>query len=97
MQVPIEIANKVSEYQKVEKCQEELREYIMNWLKENSYAEDVYIGKIFIVDTPTGEKQKGDGEYCEQYEYGDTGDSFYGTYYHKIENSEKYVAYTYDC
>lgn len=97
MQVPIEIANKVAEYQALEKRQEELHKDIMNWLEENSNAEDVYVGKIFIADAPKGDKQTSDGEYCDQHEYGNTGDSFHGTYYHKIEDSEQYVAYRYEC
>lgn len=101
MQVPIEIANKVSEYQVLEKKREELYKDIINWLKANSNACQtlmrVHVGDIFITDAATGEKQTSDGEYCNQQEYGNTGDSFYGIYYHKIENSEKYVAYIYEC
>lgn len=97
MQVPFGIANKVLEYQSLLDREKELRKDIIGWLEKNSNADDVFVGKIFIADAPKGKKQTKDGEYCEQHEYGDTGDSFYGTYYHKIENSEKYVAYTYDC
>ena len=95
MQVPFEIANKVLEYQSLLDREKELRKDIMEWLEANTDAESVIVGDIFIADAPKGGKQSKDGEYCDQ--HGDSDYGFYGTYYHKIENSEKYVAYTYEC
>ena len=35
-------------------------------------------------DEPSGEPQE-DGEYCNQSSYGESGDTFYGTYYYPTE------------
>lgn len=37
-----------------------------------------------FTDEPHGEEQ-GDGEYCSQSSYGESGDSFYGTYYYPTD------------
>lgn len=97
MKIPKEIVDKVSEYQIAQKKAEELYREVTEWLNENTDADYVYIDSVYISDKPTGRKQAEDGEYCEQHEYGDSGDSFYGEYYHQIEGSKKYVGYHYSC
>lgn len=94
--VPCEIAEKVSEYQIAMQKADKLYKEVKDWLEENTDAEWVCIEEIFITDKPTGRKQGVEGEYCDQHEWGDSGDDFYGTYYHQIEGSEKYVAYKYN-
>lgn len=97
MKVPKEIADKVSEYQIARQKAESLGKEVLEWLGENTDADSVYVERIYISDKPTGRKQTADGEYCEQHEFGDSGDSFYGEYYHQIEGSDKYVGYHYSC
>lgn len=98
MKIPKEIADKVSQYQIAKKKAEILHEEIAKWLDENTdVADSVYVEDIYITENPTGKKQTADGEYCEQHEFGDSGDSFYGEYYHQIEDSDKYVGYHYNC
>ena len=93
--MPKEIAYKVTEYQIAQRKAEQLWKEVTKWLNENTDADSVIIDEIYITDKPTGEKQTEDGEYCDQYEYGDSGDSFYGEYYHEIEDSDKYFGYHY--
>ena len=97
MRIPKEIAKKVSEYQITQKKAESLYKEVVEYLKENTDADAVDIEDIFISDKPTGKKQSEDGEYCEQHEVGYSGDSFYGKYYHKIDESDKYLGYHYSC
>lgn len=99
MKISKEIADKVKEYETAKKRTNALWNEITEWLVENTSVEvDVEeIGEIFIAEKPTGRKLKADGEYCEQHEFGDSGDSFYGKYYHQIEGSDKYVGYHYSC
>ena len=59
------------------------------------FFEDVYTGKITIVEEPTGEHQ-GEGQYCNQHSIGWTGDSFEGVYYFPIEDG-RYLAIEYSC
>lgn len=97
MKIPKEIANKVKEYQAAQKKAVGLRKEVMDWLNYNTSADSVDVEDIYIADKPTGRRLKADGEYCEQHEWGDSGDSFYGNYYHQIEGSNKYVGYRYSC
>lgn len=98
MKIPKEIADKVVEYKIAQQKVVRLRSEVVEWLTENtSSADAVDIENIYIADNPTGRKQTSAGEYCEQHEYGDSGDSFYGEYYHQIEGSNKYVGYHYSC
>lgn len=100
MKVPKEVAIFVEEYEKINNQIKELmnkledcKKVFTDWEEANCDA-GVWIGDLFIVDKPTGEKQD-DGEYCNQTCHGE--DWFTGTYYYQIEDSEKYVAYTYEC
>lgn len=100
MKVPKNIAKSVKEYERINKKINELekeleacKKVFTDWERE-SIDSGVWIGDLFVADKPEGEPQ-GDGEYCNQYQYGE--DSFSGTYYFPIEGSNKYVAYTYDC
>lgn len=96
MKIPKEIADKVKEYQEANGRAIALYKEVTDWLNVNTAADGVWINDLNIVDEPSGEDQ-GEGEYCSQSEYGDSGDSFFGTYYHKIEGSDKYLAYDYEC
>lgn len=96
MKIPQKIADKVSEYQVLQQKSKELWGEVTDWLNEWG-ADGVDIEDIYITEKPTGRKQTDDGEYCEQREWGDSGDSFYGEYYHQIEGSDKYVGYHYSC
>lgn len=97
MKIPKEIADKVEEYLIAQKKAESLWKEVTEWLVENTSADGVDIENIYISDKPTGRKQTADGEYCEQHEGEDSGDSFFGEYYHQIEDSDKYVGYHYSC
>lgn len=99
MKVPKEVATFVEEYEKINNQIHELvkeleacKKVFTDWEEENCDA-GVYIGDLYIVDKPTGEEQC-DGEYCNQICQGE--DWFTGTYYYPIEDSDKYVAYTYE-
>ena len=96
MKVPKRIAKKARAYSKAQKKAAKEYKKVIEWLNKNSDAESVYVGEIFITHKPSGENQ-GDGEYCSQSGYGDSGDSFHGTYYHQIKGSKNYLAYEYDC
>lgn len=96
MQIPKEIAEKVSEYQTLQQKSKKLWDEVVEWLNEWG-ADGVDIEDIYISEKPTGTKQYDDGEWCEQHPYGCCEDSFYGEYYHKIEGSDKYVGYHYSC
>lgn len=97
MKIPKEIASKVKEYQDAQKKAEGLWNEVIKWLNYNTSADSVDVEDIYIADKPTGRRQTADGEYCEQHEWGYSGDSFYGNYYHQIEGSNKYVGYRYSC
>lgn len=94
MKVPKEIANKVERYEAVQKEADSLYEEISHWFNENTCATDCYFGRPFIADKPTGD-DKGDDEYCDQHMLGE--DWYSGNYYHKIEDSDKWVGYSYEC
>lgn len=59
------------------------------------FFEDVYAWDMEIVSEPTGEYQ-GEGQYCDQYTVGWSGDSFEGTYYIPTEDG-RYLAIGYSC
>lgn len=62
MKVPKEIAEKAREYEEAMKVANQAYGEVTSWLKENTGAEDVYIGELFIADVPSGDDQ-GEGEY----------------------------------
>ncbi len=95
MKIPEEIALKLAKYEKIKEDKKLLYSQIADWLNNNTEADGVYIGEIFIVDKPRGVIQGGGG-YCYQI-CGHLGDNFSGTYYYPIENSDKYLAYNYEC
>lgn len=72
-------------------------EKVINWLQKYTAADDIYIGEIYVVSSPSGDKQFKDGEYCKQWSVGYEGDSFQGYYYHKMRESEDFLKYAYDC
>ena len=96
MKIPKEIADKAQEYQETNSRAIALYKEVVDWLNANTGSDGVWVGDLEIVDKPSGENQ-GEDEYCDQSECGYSGDSFYGTYYHKIEGSDKYLAYNYEC
>lgn len=97
MKIPKEIADKAAEYQTAQRKADNMWREVMEWLNENTDTEGVFVSDIYIADKPTGEKQSEDGEYCNQCQYGEGGDSFHGEYYHAIEGSDKYLGYHYEC
>ena len=76
---------------------EEDRNKILKWLIKHSELEGCDIGEISIVDTPKGNKQLEDGEYCCQWSVGYEGDSFQGYYYHQFKENSQYLKYSYEC
>lgn len=95
MRILSEIAEKVAEYEVAHQRAERLFNEVIKWLNDAG-ADGVSITSIFLAEEPNGEDQ-GDGEYCDQYSVGDSGDSFEGNYYHQIEESDKYIGYGYWC
>lgn len=91
MKVPKEIADKVELYETLKKqankLHGELKEYFENELDAEGFVEP------FITDKPRGRPQNGD-EYCKQIQMGD--DWFKGEYYRPVEDSDKYVGYSFD-
>lgn len=86
-----EIAKKVAKYEKLQKQADELYKEIKKYFVEELGADG--FGVPFITNTPMGDEQTEDGEYCDQhciYE-----DWYEGTYYHKIEGSGKWVGYSF--
>lgn len=69
---------------------------VKQWLIDASYGDCDNAENIRIVDKPKGEYQ-GEGEYCLQSTLSSESGvyAYEGTYYHQIENSDKYVAYDY--
>lgn len=69
---------------------------VENWLIEASLGDCDHVDNVRIVDKAKGEYQ-GDGEYClQQILSSENGVyAFEGTYYHQIEDSQKYIAYDY--
>lgn len=78
------------EFDRIEKEMDACRKAFIEWEGDTG----VYVGDLFIADEPSGEYQD-DGEYCDQSCLGE--DWYTGTYYYRIEESDKYVAYTYEC
>ena len=95
MKAPKEIAKKIREYKKLENRTKRLFKEITKWFNENG-ADGVSIEDIFVSVKPSGQNQNGD-EYCDQSSWGDSGDSFSGSYYHQVEGSNEYVGYKYWC
>lgn len=91
MKIPQEIADKVSEYEKVSKKANALYKEIVKYFRENTDMEGY--DEPFIADKPSGEKQF-DGEYCDQVTLGE--DWYQGTYYWPIEGRKQYVGFTYE-
>lgn len=96
MKIPKEIAQMVCEYQETQKKETESYATVSNWLTENTETNGVYIDQIFIAKKPQGEAQ-GDDEYCIQSPLGLCEDSYTGKYYHKIEDSNLWLGYSYEC
>ena len=96
MKVPAEIAEKAKRYQDLNNEAQRLYEELEDWLNENTGADAVFITDIFVTEEPKGRLQNGD-EYCCQSSYGDSGDSFMGTYYLPVEGSDLYLGYGYEC
>ena len=68
---------------------------IFDWIMEIS-DEEMEVKKIYIVDEPMGEWED-DYEYCYQVEHASESGvyAYGGTYYHKIEDSDLWLAYEY--
>ena len=68
---------------------------IIDWILEVS-NEEMGVDDIYIADKPTGEYQ-GEHEYCNQEEHATESGvyAFSGTYYHKFEDSNLWLAYEY--
>ena len=89
-----EIAEKAKEYDEVSKRANDLFEELEEYFNENAETEDLRLDSFFVADEPVGIKQQ-DGGYCNQTHHRE--DHYTGTYYNPIEDSKKYVAYTYSC
>lgn len=92
MTITQEIAEKANEYAKAEKLANILFEELSQWFSANTHMDDCSPDGFGITDEPNGTAQ-GNGEYCDQYNYGE--DSFHGTYYWPIEGSSRYVWVSY--
>lgn len=90
MKVPKEIAEKVERYQELQNGADKLYEEIKQYFEELG-AEGFEIP--FITDKPEGHLQN-DDEYCDQAELGE--DWYRGNYYYQIENSDKYIGYSFE-
>jgi hypothetical protein len=95
MKVPKTIEQATRRY--VVNHSEKDRSKILKWLTKHGELEEGDIGAISIVDTPKGDKQLEDGEYCCQWSVGYEGDSFQGYYYHQFKESSQYLKYEYEC
>lgn len=93
MTIPKNIVDKMEQVNK-------LMSEIDRWIYENlevdgskhnhtSYLSDEYYE---FTDKPTGEEQN-DGEYCEQWEFGESGDWFQGYYYYPTEKGNYFYFY----
>ena len=96
MEVPKVILDRARIYQEAKKIADEALKDVVTWLRENTGADDVYIEDVFVTVEPAGREQ-GEGEYCDQWEVGYTGDSFNGNYYHPVEGGGTYLGYSYSC
>jgi len=96
MKIPQDIADKVLEYQAAREKEKCLWKELIQWFNANTCADSINVEEFYIAEKPSG-KQMPSGEYCEQHEWGDSGDSFYGNYYHQIDGSNKYVGFYYTC
>lgn len=96
MHIPNEIAAKARMYEEHMKAADEAFAEVVEWLREHTDADGVYITNIHIESEPSGRDQ-GEGEYCNQYTVGCCEDSYEGTYYHPIEGSTDYLSYNYEC
>jgi len=76
MRVSKEIAEKVDEYERLKKQEEQIYEELIAWANENGF-EDFCVEGFGVAKEPVGEEQT-DGEYCDQTMYGE--DTGYGTY-----------------
>lgn len=94
MKAPKEFIQKIEKLKALEKESEALRKEITDWITENG-GHDCFITDIDLCDEPQGE-WRDDGEWCNQWT-GYLGDDFSGTYYHQIEDSDLYLAYSYEC
>jgi hypothetical protein len=68
---------------------------IIDWIMEAS-DEDMEVSNIHIASKPTGDCQ-GEYEYCNQAEHENENGiyAYSGTYYHKFEDSNLWLAYEY--
>lgn len=64
---------------------------VKEWLESNLDMECCDYETMQIVDKPKGDKQ-GNGEYCDQFRYGDSEDSYFGRYYYPLDNG-KYLCF----
>lgn len=91
MKVSKKIAEKVERYQELQDEADKLYEEIEQYFEEELSAEG--FGIPFITKKPEGHLQNGD-EYCNQVVLGE--DWYRGEYYHQIEDSDKYVGYSFE-
>ena len=91
MEVPKEIAEKATRYEKLSNEANELFEELESWANENGF-EDLLVTGFGISQKPTGKSQS-DGEYCDQVMYDE--DSGNGNYYYPVEGSSKYMRVEY--
>ena len=91
MKVSQELADKVELYQTLKKQTDKLYEELEEYFESELDAEG--FGEPFITDKPKGVLQNGD-EYCDQMIMGE--DWFQGEYYYPVEDSNKYVGYSFN-
>lgn len=95
MKVPKEIGRKAEKYQKLCKEAAALYDEIKEYLEENTSAADVFISDLAVVDrSQVRGKLQNDDEFVDQVMQWE--DSGYGSYYHPIEGTNKYLRYNYD-
>lgn len=98
MTIPKNIVDKMEQ---VNKLMSEIDEWMYDHLDldgskhdHTSYLSDEYedIDYYQFIDKPTG-KEQNDGEYCEQWECGESGDWFQGYYYYPTEKGNYFYYY----
>ena len=87
----MKIAKKVEKYQKLQSEADELYKEIKRYFEEELSTEG--FGIPFITQKPEGELLNND-EYCNQIVLGE--DWYRGEYYYQIENSDKYIGYSFE-
>ncbi|MDE5830583.1 MAG: hypothetical protein K2H53_02670, partial [Clostridia bacterium] len=92
MKVSQEIADKVEQWQVLQSQANNLYKELVDYFESESNIEG--LGEPFIIDTPKGIKNSDDGEFCNQVTLGE--DWFMGQYYFPIEDSDKYVGWSFE-